>query len=195
MRAALAATRARLEEHGVQAEDVVVPDEPRMPEAVLNRIVAEAGAFHRDAFERDPALFGPDIAELMHMAPRTAEQADLDEAAIARTTAFVAQALGAYDVLVGATVPITAPPIGTMTVEVGGREWPIELVLTRLTSLFNAAGLPAVSVPVALADGLPVGLQLAGTAGRDGAVLDAARLVERLTPPLPRPSFAERSAT
>jgi aspartyl-tRNA(Asn)/glutamyl-tRNA(Gln) amidotransferase subunit A len=193
VRSALAATRARLEEHGVRVEDVVVPDEPLMPEDVLNRIVAEAGAFHRDAFERDPALFGPDIAELMRMAPRTAEQAELDEAAIARMTAFVAQALDAHDVLAGATVPITAPPIGAMTVAVAGREWPIELVLTRLTSLFNAAGLPAVSVPVALADGLPVGLQLAGAAGRDGAVLDAARLVERLTPPLPRPAFAERS--
>ncbi|NEA21480.1 amidase [Actinomadura bangladeshensis] len=193
VRAALADARARLEVHGVHVENVVVPDEPRMPEAVLNRIVAEAGAFHRDAFERDPGLFGPDIAELMRMAPRTAGQAEQDEAAIARTTAFMERALGAYDVLAGATVPITAPPIGAMTVEVGGREWPIEFVLTRLTSLFNAAGLPAVSVPVALADGLPVGLQLAGAAGRDGAVLDAARLVERLTPPLPRPAFTERS--
>ncbi|NKZ02822.1 amidase [Actinomadura latina] len=193
VRAALAATRARLEEHGVRVEDVAVPGEPRMPEAVLNRIVAEAGAFHRDAFERDPALFGPDIAELMRMPPRTAGQAEQDEAAIGRMAAFVERALGAYDVLAGATVPITAPPIGAMTVAAGGREWPVELVLTRLTSLFNAAGLPAISVPVALPDGLPVGLQLAGAAGRDGAVLAAARLVERLTPRLPRPDF--RSCT
>ncbi|MFA1549727.1 hypothetical protein [Actinomadura chokoriensis] len=65
-------------------------------------------------------------------------------------------------------------------------------MLTRLTSLFNAAGLPAVSVPVALADGLPVGLHLAGAAGRDDSVLDAARLVERLNPRLPRPDLGER---
>ncbi|MEU8796461.1 amidase [Spirillospora sp. NPDC048819] len=189
VRSALAATRARLEEHGVQVEDVVVPGEPRMPEAVLGRILAEAGAFHRRAFERDPGMFGPDLAELMRMAPRTAEQAGRDEAAISRMVAFVEHALGTYDVLAGATVPIVAPPIGAMTVAVAGREWPVEFVLTRLTSLFNAAGLPAVSVPVALAGGLPVGLQLAGAAGADDVVLDAARLAERLSPRLPRPDF------
>ncbi|RFS83109.1 amidase [Actinomadura spongiicola] len=191
VRAALADVRARLEEHGVQVEDVVVPDEPRMPEAVLNRILAEAGAYHRDAFEQNPTLFGPDIAELMRLPPRTAEDAAQDEAAIARTVAFLTEALASHDVLAGATVPITAPPIGAMTVEVAGREWPVEPVLTRLTSLFNAAGVPAVSVPVALADGLPVGLQLAGAAGRDDAVLDAARLVERLVPRPRRPDLVQ----
>ena len=193
VRAALAATRALLDEHGVTVGDVTVPDEPRMPEAVLGRILAEAGAFHRRAFEQDPTLFGPDITELMRMPPRTDEEAEQDEAAIGRMTAFLERALDAYDVLACATVPITAPPIGAMTVAAGGRIRPIELVLTRHTSPFNAAGLPAVSVPVALADGLPVGLQLVGAAGRDGAVLDAARLVERLVPPLPRPSVTERS--
>lgn len=192
VRAVITAARAALEAHGVVVEDVAVPDEPRMPEAVLGRILAEAGAFHRRAFERDPALFGPDIAELMGLPPRTAEEAGRDEAAIARMTAFLAEALGAYDVLASATVPVTAPPIGAMTVAAGGREWPVELVLTRLTSPFNAAGLPAASVPVGLADGLPVGLQLAGAAGRDGAVLGAARLVERLIPRPPRPDVSRR---
>ncbi|GAA4232782.1 amidase [Actinomadura meridiana] len=193
VRAALAATRARLEEHGVQVEDVVVPAEPRLPEALLNRIVAEAGAFHRRAFEKSPDLFAPDLADLLHQPPRTSDEAEDDEAATARMTAFLTQALATYDVLASATVPITAPPIGAMTVAVAGRELPIEPVLTRLTSPFNAAGLPAISLPVALPDGLPVGVQLAGAAGRDGAVLAAARLVERLTPRLPRPDLGQRS--
>jgi aspartyl-tRNA(Asn)/glutamyl-tRNA(Gln) amidotransferase subunit A len=193
VRAALAAVRARLEEHGVRVEDVAVPTDPRLPEAVLNRIVAEAGAFHRRAFDTDPGLFAPDLADLMRLPPRTADEAGRDEAAIARMTAFLNRALADYDVLASATVPITAPPIGALTVAVADRVLPIEPVLTRLTSPFNAAGLPAVSLPIALADGLPVGLQLAGAAGRDGAVLDAARLVERLTPRLPRPALGQRS--
>jgi aspartyl-tRNA(Asn)/glutamyl-tRNA(Gln) amidotransferase subunit A len=40
---------------------------------------------------------------------------------------------------------------------------------------------------VALADGLPVGLQLIGPAHGDHLVLQAGRLVERLCPALPRP--------
>ncbi|GIE35121.1 hypothetical protein Ait01nite_081660 [Actinoplanes italicus] len=57
-------------------------------------------------------------------------------------------------------------------------------MLTRLTAPFNAAGLPALSLPIALAGGLPVGLQLVGPAGGDDLVLHTARLVERLCPPL-----------
>ncbi|MEV4224576.1 amidase [Nonomuraea sp. NPDC049725] len=196
VRAALAAARARLEEHGVPVEDVAVPDEPLMPGAVLARIVREAGAFHRRAFEREPGLFGADVAELMRMPPPAPEETGRQEEAIRRMTARLERALDSCDVLVSATVPITAPPIGAMTAVVAGPagpvEWPIELLLTRLTSPFNAAGLPAVSVPVALAGGLPVGLQLAGAAGRDDLVLDAARLVERLTPPLPAPPHSHR---
>ncbi|MDF5756900.1 amidase [Spongiactinospora sp. TRM90649] len=189
--AALASARALLEDQGVRVEDVIVPDEPLMPEAVLDRIVREAGTFHRDAFEADPALFGADIAELMRMPPATAERIGELEAAAGRVTGALRDALLSYDVLIGATVPIPAPRIGAMTVTVGDREWPVELLLTRLTSPCNAAGLPAISLPAGLADGLPVGLQLIGPEGRDDVVLDAARLVEGLLPPLPRPVLPE----
>ncbi|MGI5158514.1 amidase [Microbispora sp. CA-102843] len=188
VREALAATRSRLEEHGLRVDDVDIPGEPLMPQALLARIAREAGAFHRRAFERSPELFGPDIAELMRMAPPTAEQVEAHEAAIRRLTGALSQALASCDVLACATVPVVAPPIGTMTLTAGSQEWPVEFVLTRLTSPFNATGLPAVSVPVALAGGLPVGLQLAGAAMRDEVVLHAARMVERLTPPLSPPA-------
>ncbi|MBE3015860.1 amidase [Microbispora sp. NEAU-D428] len=187
VREALAATRSRLEEHGLRVDDVVVPGEPLMPQALLSRIAHEAGAFHRRAFERNPELFGPDIAELMRMAPPTADQVEAHEAAIRRLTGALRRALASCDVLACATVPVVAPPIGAMTLTAGNQEWPVEFVLTRLTSPFNAAGLPAVSVPVTLAGGLPVGLQLAGAAMRDEVVLHVARTVERLTPPLPPP--------
>ncbi|MGW4791928.1 amidase [Nonomuraea sp. NPDC004297] len=190
VRAALDTVRARLEDAGVAVVDVIVPGEPLMPEAPLARIVREAGACHRAAFGEDPKLFGPDIAELMRLPPPTAEQVERQEAALGRVVAALRSALTGCDVLACATVPVTAPPIGAGTVTVDGREWPVELVLTRLTAPFNAAGLPAVSVPVALAGGLPIGLQLAGAPLRDPTVLAAARLVERLTPPLPRPTIS-----
>jgi aspartyl-tRNA(Asn)/glutamyl-tRNA(Gln) amidotransferase subunit A len=187
VREVMARTRTLLEDAGVQVDDVVVPDEPLMPGAVLGRILAEAGSFHRAAFEAGPGGFGEDIAELMRMAPPTAERRDADDAAVGRLSEALGAALATFDVLVSATVPIPAPRIGAQTVAVDGQEWPVELVLTRLTSPFNATGQPAVSVPVGLADGLPVGLQVAGARSSDALVLDAARLVERLVPRLPAP--------
>ncbi|MGC9670045.1 amidase [Planosporangium sp. 12N6] len=191
VRAALATTRALLENEGLHVDDVTIPDEPLMPEALLARIVGEAGSFHRAAFEQDPTLFGADIAELMRLPAPGEEQVDRNEAALSRLVAALLAALRSYDVLASATVPVTAPQIGAHTLSVAGQDWPVEFVLTRLTSPFNAAGLPALSLPVALAGGLPVGLQLAGPARGDALVLQAARLVEQLCPPLPRPAIPQ----
>jgi len=42
----------------------------------------------------------------------------------------------------------------------------------------SLAGLPAISIPCGLADGLPVGLQLAGPAFSENALLGAAHALE-----------------
>jgi aspartyl-tRNA(Asn)/glutamyl-tRNA(Gln) amidotransferase subunit A len=194
VREALARTRGLLEDAGVPIDDVVVPDEPLMPAAVLARVLSEAGAYHRAAFDADPTGFGDDIAALLRMVPPSPAQAAADEAAIRAVGAAIHRGLASHDVLLSATVPITAPRTGAGAVVVDGQEWPVELVLTRLTSIVNATGLPAASVPVGLSDGLPVGLQVVGARWRDDLVLEAARLVERLTPPLPAPVLDEGAA-
>jgi aspartyl-tRNA(Asn)/glutamyl-tRNA(Gln) amidotransferase subunit A len=51
------------------------------------------------------------------------------------------------------------------------------------TGWVNAAGLPAISVPVApCAAGLPIGLQLIGAYGADDALLDLAQTFEAMIP-------------
>ncbi len=46
----------------------------------------------------------------------------------------------------------------------------------------NMAGLPGISVPCGLSDGLPVGLQLIGAAWREGCLMRAARAYEGSRP-------------
>ena len=46
----------------------------------------------------------------------------------------------------------------------------------RLTTIAPLGGAPAVSLPLASADGLPVGLSLVGRPGEDERLLAAARL-------------------
>jgi aspartyl-tRNA(Asn)/glutamyl-tRNA(Gln) amidotransferase subunit A len=42
----------------------------------------------------------------------------------------------------------------------------------------SLAGIPAISIPCGLSDGLPVGLQLAGPAFSENALLDASHALE-----------------
>ncbi|KPV42730.1 hypothetical protein SE17_44420, partial [Kouleothrix aurantiaca] len=50
---------------------------------------------------------------------------------------------------------------------------------TAFTGPFNALGWPAISVPVGLDGGLPLGLQLAGKPWDDATVLRAAHAIEQ----------------
>lgn len=113
-------------------------------------------------------------------APPEPDQLARSEAVIGRFGTALHWALASHDVLVCATAPITAPRIGELYVDLDDRSWPVELLLTRLTSPFNATGFPAISVPLASGGDLPVGLQVIGAAHHDGPVLQVARTVERL---------------
>ena len=91
----------------------------------------------------------------------------------------VDHALVGYDALVLPTVPIPAPLLGAAGVEIDGRTEPVRNVMLRLTQLFNITGHPAITLPCGVTpDGLPVGLQVAGPAGRTSELLTIAREVE-----------------
>ncbi len=76
------------------------------------------------------------------------------------------------DVLAGPVAPTTAFEIGKKTND------PLQMYLVDImTVAASLAGLPAISVPAGLSDGLPVGLQLIGPQKADRRVLSIARAV------------------
>src|SRR3954462_3592104 len=86
------------------------------------------------------------------------------------------------------TTPCAAPPIERQRkFEVAGKDVP-DTFLARHTYPSNSAGVPAISLPMALtAEGLPLGMELAAPAGRDRELLALAHRVERIIGrPLPR---------
>ncbi|MCW2841084.1 MAG: Aspartyl-tRNA(Asn)/glutamyl-tRNA(Gln) amidotransferase subunit [Aeromicrobium sp.] len=162
-----------LEDAGVQlvpVDDELVDDRV---EAILTLVRDEAEQVHRQAFAETPSSFGDDLAELLRLGPVT-DQGRRDAQAVVRAACDeLDRSWQRCDVVLGPTVPVTAPRIGELFRDVGGERVPIELVLTRLTSVADAAGLPALSLPAATR-GLPVGLHLMAPSGADTRLLAAA---------------------
>jgi aspartyl-tRNA(Asn)/glutamyl-tRNA(Gln) amidotransferase subunit A len=96
----------------------------------------------------------------------------------------VEAALDGVDALVLPTVPITAQPIGSLSLTVNGRTLPVRALMLRLTQLFNITGHPAISLPCRTSAGaLPVGLQLVGRRGQTPRLLMLARTMEAIMAP------------
>ena len=81
---------------------------------------------------------------------------------------------GQADFIVTPTSPNVAFEMGAKTDD------PLAMYLNDLFTVpFSLAGVPAISIPAGLSDGLPVGLQLAGPAFSENRVLDAAHALEK----------------
>jgi Asp-tRNA(Asn)/Glu-tRNA(Gln) amidotransferase A subunit family amidase len=78
-------------------------------------------------------------------------------------------------------MPIVAPRIGEQTVEVNAKSVPYRLCLMPFNSPWTLAGLPVLSVPCGLVQGLPVGLALVGRRFQDATVLRAGRAFQQAT--------------
>jgi aspartyl-tRNA(Asn)/glutamyl-tRNA(Gln) amidotransferase subunit A len=81
-----------------------------------------------------------------------------------------------FDALVAPTSPSVAFPIGARLDD------PVQMYLSDACTLpVNIAGLPGLSIPCGLSEGLPVGLQLIGPAWAEPALFRLARGYEALT--------------
>jgi aspartyl-tRNA(Asn)/glutamyl-tRNA(Gln) amidotransferase subunit A len=86
------------------------------------------------------------------------------------------------DVIVGPTAPTTAFKIGEKVDD------PLTMYMNDILTIpVNLAGLPAISVPCGLSDGLPVGLQIIGKAFDESTILRVAHAYEQETERLPVP--------
>ncbi|MGH2832903.1 MAG: amidase family protein, partial [Solirubrobacteraceae bacterium] len=84
-----------------------------------------------------------------------------------------ATAFGQVDFILTPTAPTVAFALGEKTGD------PLAMYLNDFCTVpMSLAGIPAISIPCGLSDGLPVGLQLAGPAFSENRLLDAAHALE-----------------
>jgi aspartyl-tRNA(Asn)/glutamyl-tRNA(Gln) amidotransferase subunit A len=153
----------KLEEMGCHVETMELDgwDEAATNFVPIRR--AEASAFHIKWLESTPELYGDDVRSLL--------QKGLDVKAVEYINAVnsrpslmqrFASSMAAFDFVATPTTTVPAPLLGEGSVRWGEKEVGVYPSLNMLTLPFNMVGFPAVSVPMGLVRGLPVGAQLAG---------------------------------
>jgi aspartyl-tRNA(Asn)/glutamyl-tRNA(Gln) amidotransferase subunit A len=170
---------------GIAVVDVAIPHAGDLAAVYTHIVLSEAAAFHAAGLEQRPDAYTPNVRLRLELG-RAILAEDYLRALRGRERlrAEVDAALRGCDALLLPTVAVPATLLGVETVTVGATEEPVRNITLRLTQLFNVTGHPAITLPCGLtAEGLPVGLQLAGHAGATGALLDVAATIETYVDP------------
>jgi len=166
-----------LEEQGVIITEVNVDflKEAALANAIMTQ--ADGAAFHRERMKEHPDWFGADV----RLRLETGAAFTSSEYSLARRTQTEIKRrceilFDEYDVLLLPTTPIPAPVLEGENAIERARQ------LTRFTSPFNLAGLPALSVPCGFTnEGLPIGLQIISRAWNEAGVLRAGYAFQEAT--------------
>jgi aspartyl-tRNA(Asn)/glutamyl-tRNA(Gln) amidotransferase subunit A len=172
-----------LHDLGAQLVDVVWPDVHLSNSITWTIVLAEASAYHRAWFRSRPEAYSEETRRNLMLGEQL-PAADYVQAQRARTVLQrqATDVLAGIDALVTPTLQITAPRIAQTTVEVGGKLREINPVFIRLCDPFNVTGQPAISVPCGFdANGLPIGLHIAGAPFAEDTVLRVAAAYESAT--------------
>jgi Asp-tRNA(Asn)/Glu-tRNA(Gln) amidotransferase A subunit family amidase len=141
-----------------------------------------------DEFRRRPENFErlcPYTQNAMAHALPTASQYTQELAQKRRLGELFEKVLARYDVIVSPTMHVVAPKVDDGWESPYGDPW----MGTPFTAVVNMLQLTAMTYPVGMVDGLPVGLQVIGRGGDEARVLQVCRTLETIQPWTSRPEL------
>ncbi|WP_201265289.1 amidase [Rhodococcus sp. P1Y] len=143
----------------------------------------EAHGVHAERLDSAPELYGSEVRARLEMGGAYTN-AQLSQALSVREQVRVraAQLLATVDFLVLPTIPFSVPALFSRRAIIGDREVDVPAGLLALTAPWSLLGLPAVSIPAADVDGVPVGLQIVGRAHAEAELLSFAAHLETQRP-------------
>jgi aspartyl-tRNA(Asn)/glutamyl-tRNA(Gln) amidotransferase subunit A len=174
--AAVEAALAVLESQGAIVEEIALPDMAAAFTIGTITIVVEGAAYHAADLRERPELFSDELRASFELGSFYSA-IDYVQAQRLRHHLMLEtdRALAGFDAVVMPTSPVPATPI---------EETPPEhaMLRPRNTMPFNVLGLPALSVPCGFtAEGLPIGMQIAGKAFDEAGIFRIAHAYEQAT--------------
>jgi aspartyl-tRNA(Asn)/glutamyl-tRNA(Gln) amidotransferase subunit A len=165
---------ATLADAGATITEIEIPLYEELMDATMLTWPAETFSYHRaDLQSRWPDYGGP--TRMVMAAGALISSGDFMRAQRVRQAGRerILALLGDHDVIVTPTATVGAPLVDVDFATV---------IASVLTSIWNATGFPAVSVPMGLgSEGTPIGLQIAGRPFGDATVLRVGDAYQRLT--------------
>lgn len=149
--------------------DLVVSIEDRL--AVLGRELRpnDIEPFTRVLYDYYQSLTGTDV----HRALRRIQEIGWELGA----------AFNDYDVLLTPTLAQQTPPLGLLDTSQPATMYEHASTYSSWTSVFNVTGMPAISLPLGVADdGMPIGVQFAADLGQEPLLISLAMQIERAAP-------------
>lgn len=170
---------------GAELRAIEVPELDHTIATEFAIVGPEAAAYHRRLLCDDPEGISPGIRQLFTigtLAPSSYYLMGLQARVVIRDALRAAYESHDLRAVVTPTLPAAAAPAGEEQLECGGRMEDVTAAYVRTTAPFNLSGQPALSVPCGFdADGLPVGLQVAGRPFDEVAVLRIGAAYESAT--------------
>lgn len=134
---------------------------------------AEAAFVHRQALKSGAQGLSPVVRAPLELGLKISAGEYLEGLGYRRAViAGLEEVLSECDALLLPAAPLPAAKRGTDTVMLESGPQTHRNAYIELTAPFSLAGLPTLSLPFMLEDGLPVGLQVVGTTGADARVLE-----------------------
>jgi aspartyl-tRNA(Asn)/glutamyl-tRNA(Gln) amidotransferase subunit A len=172
-----------LREQGAEVRTISIPGLKDCEYALTIIDTSETSTVHRANLRDRPQDYGDDVRLLLECGELPSAVDYLEAQQIRRhLRAEVQAAFAEVDVIAGPTVPIRTPTIGEATATINGRDVDALENLIRLVGPGSLLGLPSLSMPCGLVDGMPVGMQIIGPARGEQSVLDVAHAFESTAP-------------
>jgi len=159
---------------------IELPDVARARSAAFVMTAYEGGQLHRDALAENPMAYDPAVRDRL-IAGALLPAALYAEAEVFRAEhrAEIAALIADFDVLLAPSAPCAAPLIADQLILIDGEPSEARSNLGIHTQPITFTGLPVLAVPLKRPGALPLGLQLIGKSGGEGALLRLAAELEQ----------------